>query len=93
MAGRQSIASITTIDPGELRVVPDTVRSRAVENLRRAIVTGYFLPGQRLVERELCEMIGVSRTSIREATRTLEAERLINRQRDFQTAATDRWQE
>ncbi len=77
MTDHRSFASIAPIERDDLKVVPDTVRNQAYEKLRRAIVTGYFLPGQRLVERELCEMIGVSRTSIREAARTLEAEKLI----------------
>lgn len=49
-----------------------------VENrLRSAIGSGLFKPGQRLIERELCEQVGVGRTSIREALRQLEAEGLI----------------
>lgn len=54
-----------------------TLRMAVEEKLRQAIVSGVFKPGQRLVERELCEMIGVGRTSIREALRQLEAEGLI----------------
>jgi DNA-binding GntR family transcriptional regulator len=38
---------------------------------------GHFLAGERLVERDLCEMTGVSRTSIREALRQLETEGLV----------------
>lgn len=45
--------------------------------LRKAIVDGEFEPGQRLVERTLCDLTGVSRTAIREALRTLEAEGLV----------------
>jgi len=49
-----------------------------VENrLRTAIGNGIFKPGQRLIERELCEQTGVGRTSIREALRQLEAEGLV----------------
>jgi DNA-binding GntR family transcriptional regulator len=49
-----------------------------VENrLRAAIGAGTFKPGQRLIERELCEQTGVGRTSIREALRQLEAEGLV----------------
>src|ERR1700741_2883 len=50
-----------------------TVRSMVAQKLREAIMSGTFKPGQRLVERELCEMTGVSRPSIREALRLLEA--------------------
>lgn len=42
-----------------------------------AIATGHFKPGQRLIERELCELLGVGRTSVREAIRQLEAEGLL----------------
>src|SRR5260370_9468345 len=55
-----------------------TVRSRVAQKLREAIMSGTLKPGQRLVERELCEMTGVSRPSIREALRLLEADGLVN---------------
>src|SRR6201991_1086109 len=55
-----------------------TVRSRVAQKLREAIMSGKLKPGQRLVERELCEMTGVSRPSIREALRLLEADGLVN---------------
>jgi len=55
-----------------------TVRSMVAQKLREAIMSGTLKPGQRLVERELCEMMGVSRPSIREALRVLEADGLVN---------------
>lgn len=57
---------------------PTLVREQAFARLRDAIITGYFSPGDRLIERELCEAMGVSRTSIREVLRRLEAERLVS---------------
>jgi DNA-binding GntR family transcriptional regulator len=60
-----------------LRVVPVSVQSQAADNLRQAIVSGYFQPGQRLVEADLCQSLGVSRGSVREALRRLEGERLV----------------
>ncbi|WP_336509523.1 GntR family transcriptional regulator [Ruegeria lacuscaerulensis] len=45
--------------------------------MRDAIVEGRFEPGQRLVERPLCEQLGVSRTVVRETIRFLEAEGLV----------------
>lgn len=54
-----------------------TLRLIVEEKVRSAIARGLFKPGQRLVERELCELIGVGRTSVREALRQLEAEGLV----------------
>lgn len=56
---------------------PDTLRQRVEDALRNAITTGIYQPGERLVERELCEDLGVSRASVREALRKLEAEKLV----------------
>jgi DNA-binding GntR family transcriptional regulator len=53
------------------------LRERVLEAIRDAILEGEFKPGDRLVERELCKMTGVSRTSVREALRHLEAEGLV----------------
>lgn len=54
------------------------LRHSVTESIRYAIATGRFKAGERLPERELCEMTGVSRTLIREALRQLESEGLIN---------------
>jgi DNA-binding GntR family transcriptional regulator len=53
------------------------VRQQVAEVLRAAITSGRFAPGQRLVEKDLCELTGVSRASVREALRQLESEGLI----------------
>ena len=57
--------------------VNSPIRDQALKDLRSAIVRSEFKPGERLYEKKLCEFIGVSRTTIREALRTLEAEGLI----------------
>lgn len=54
-----------------------TLRLLVEDKIRSAIAAGHFKPGQRLIERELCEQIGVGRTSVREALRQLEAEGLV----------------
>jgi DNA-binding GntR family transcriptional regulator len=54
-----------------------SLRSRIIESLRRAIETGVLEPGARLVERELCEQLKVSRTSLREALGELQAEGIL----------------
>jgi DNA-binding GntR family transcriptional regulator len=53
------------------------LRRSVTESIRNAITVGRFKPGQRLTERDLCEMTGVSRTLVREALRQLESEGLI----------------
>jgi DNA-binding GntR family transcriptional regulator len=47
--------------------------------LEQRIVTRAFAPGTRLIEAELCEFYGVSRTPLREALRLLEATGLVER--------------
>jgi DNA-binding GntR family transcriptional regulator len=58
--------------------VASVLRHGVTESIRNAILVGHFRPGDRLPERELCEMTGVSRTLVREALRQLESEGLIN---------------
>lgn len=53
------------------------LRNKVVERLRSAICDQRLPQGSRLIERELCEMLGVSRTLVREALRQLEAEGLV----------------
>ena len=54
-----------------------SLRSRIIQSLRRAIETGVLEPGARLVERDLCEQLQVSRTSLREALGELQAEGIL----------------
>jgi DNA-binding GntR family transcriptional regulator len=53
------------------------LRQQVVDALRQAIIEGRLAPGARLIERELTDMMQVSRTVIREALRQLESEGLI----------------
>lgn len=53
------------------------LRQQVVGTLREAVAEGRYLPGDRLVERELCEMLGVSRTCLREALRELENDGIV----------------
>lgn len=45
--------------------------------LREAILTGKLQPGERLMENQLADKLGVSRTPVREALRMLELENLV----------------
>jgi len=53
------------------------LRQQVLDELRRAIIDGDLPPSSRLIERDLCARMGVSRTVIREALRQLESEGLV----------------
>lgn len=55
------------------------LRDRVTDKVREAILRGDLEPGRRLTEREFGELTGVSRTSLREALRSLQAEGLVER--------------
>lgn len=55
-----------------------TLRELALEKMRDAIVNMHFKAGERLVERDLCDQLGVSRTIVREVLRHLESEGLVS---------------
>lgn len=56
---------------------PISLKKRVIEALRAAILDGRFMPGDRLIEREVCEMLDISRTLLREAFSQLEAEGIV----------------
>jgi DNA-binding GntR family transcriptional regulator len=53
------------------------LRQKIIAALRRAIEMGVLKPGERLIEKDLCAQLNVSRTCLREALRELEAQRVI----------------
>ena len=55
-----------------------TLRERILSTIRAAIVNGEIRPGTRIMEPELADRFGISRTPIREAIRQLESEGLIS---------------
>ena len=50
------------------------LRELVCEHIRQAIINGTFAPGERLMEIQLADEMGVSRTPVREAIRKLELE-------------------
>lgn len=62
---------------GPVARVAAPVREQLLQMMRHAILSSQWKPGQRLVERELCEQSGASRGSVREALRVLESEGLV----------------
>lgn len=67
--GTQSSATIAR--------VAAPLRQEVLAHIRAAISSAEYKPGERLVERVLCERYGVSRTVVREVLRHLEAEGLV----------------
>lgn len=61
--------------PDQLQV--SLLREQVSDLLRQAIVDMRLAPGQRLIERELVQSLGVSRATVREAIRQLAAEGLV----------------
>jgi DNA-binding GntR family transcriptional regulator len=53
------------------------LREIVFESLREAIISGILEPGERLMEIQLAEEMGVSRTPVREAIRKLELEGFV----------------
>jgi DNA-binding GntR family transcriptional regulator len=64
--------------PRQATAIAAPLRKQVIELLREAIFSFVYQPGERLVERDLCDRFGVSRTVVREALRHLEAEGLID---------------
>lgn len=75
MTRENSLAGALFAPPVDRIAAP--LREQVIETLRRAILDFRLQPGQRLVERELVEQLGVSRTTVREALRELTSEGLV----------------
>ena len=53
------------------------LRELVCEHIREAIISGVFSPGERLMEIQMADEMGVSRTPVREAIRMLEKEGFV----------------
>lgn len=73
-ARKQEVAEGPNLKVGR---VAAPLREQVLDVIRQAILDFHYKPGQRLIERELIEQVGVSRTTIREVLRELEAEGLV----------------
>jgi DNA-binding GntR family transcriptional regulator len=75
-------AQLKGFDPGPLQVLQERkpLGQHVFDNLKQAIIMGQIAPGEWLVESHIAEMLGISRTPVREAIHKLERERLIERQ-------------
>ncbi|CAN1514914.1 GntR Transcriptional regulators [Rhabdaerophilaceae bacterium] len=66
-------SALEPVDPQWLR----SLREHVHERLRTIIVAGRFKEGERLNERELADMLGISVTPVKDALRMLEGEGLV----------------
>lgn len=57
--------------------VNSSLKELVTKKLRSVVLDGTFSPGQKLVEKDLCEMFGISRAVLRESIQQLIAEGLI----------------
>lgn len=53
------------------------LHERAADTMRNMIIEGEILPGSRMPEIELCALLGISRTPLREALKVLASEGLL----------------
>jgi len=75
--GAAAQARRTPDDSYKVTRIAAPLRQSVIASLRNAIAAGRYKAGERLTERDVCEMTGVSRTLVREAFRQLESEGLI----------------
>lgn len=81
-SGRQSregeAISIATATPVEPPIARRTLHDEVLTRVRDMIIEGELAPGERINEVPLCERLGVSRTPLREALKTLASEGLVD---------------
>lgn len=63
--------------PADFTVDDDSGQERLVDQLRTLILSRNLSPGERLVQNDLAEQLGVSRTPVREALHQLASEGLV----------------
>jgi len=82
---------LTVNQPTINRLTHATLTDQTVKALQDAIKQGKFLPGSQMPpEMELLQMLGISRTTLREALRILEEQRLIRKRRGLGTFVLER---
>jgi DNA-binding GntR family transcriptional regulator len=62
---------------GRAAALPKSLTGHAVSEIRSMILSGELAEGERLIEQQLTDMLGISRPPLREALRILESEGFI----------------
>src|SRR5213595_456802 len=66
------------VTPAFAPIRPTRASSDVIAQIRRAILSGQYRPGDRLpTERDMAQQFGVSRVTVRDALRALEAHGLV----------------
>src|SRR6266700_1497773 len=73
--GATASSGITTAKPAEAEPLQLTLQAAA--QIQGLIIDRVLLPGEKILQVELAERIGVSRSPLREALRTLESEGVV----------------
>ena len=73
----KSSRGVTALQRRRLRVPRTGLHEQAATRLRTLIVRGDLKPGEQLLEADLSEALGISRTPLREALKQLAAEGLV----------------
>jgi DNA-binding GntR family transcriptional regulator len=63
--------------PGALKLDRNSLKDQSTELLRASIISGRIPPGTKLAERELADLLGISRMPARDALMNLEREGLV----------------
>jgi len=61
----------------EVLIPRPSLHAQVVETLREMIVETRLVPGERIDEKNLCQVLGISRTPLREALKVLASEGLV----------------
>ena len=72
-AGQVTAARAPLFQPHDVR----SLRDRAYDDIREAILTGALRPGERIKERDVAAQMGISTTPVKEALRRLEQDGLV----------------
>jgi len=76
-ASNDSNSVSNTKNHSKKRILRQSLHLEVADNLRDMIVEGELPPGHRILEGDLCEQFGISRTPMREALKVLASEGLV----------------
>ena len=74
------VAPFSSLARARASVLPTSTAERVADAVREEVVEGRLLPGARLPEQALCDALGVSRNTVREALSQLVNERVLARE-------------